>query len=229
MLTFENVALTQGAFTLSVEDDALPFGRVCVVGPSGCGKSTLLSAIAGFVPVGQGRILWEGRDISGVDPAARPVSMVFQDNNLFPHLSIAQNVALAVEPRLAISAATQRRVDDVLARVGLDGFGARKPAALSGGQQSRAALARVLLADRPVVLLDEPFAALGPGLRHEMLELVKDVLKGKLVMMVTHDPSDAQRFGGSTILIDAGHAARAQDTAAMFADPPEVLKTYLGQ
>jgi thiamine transport system ATP-binding protein len=154
--------------------------------------------------------------------------MVFQDNNLFPHLTIAQNVALAVEPRLAVSAATRRHVDDVLARVGLGGFGARKPGALSGGQQSRAALARVLLADRPVVLLDEPFAALGPGLRHEMLELVKDVLNDKLVMMVTHDPNDPQQFGGSTILIDTGRAARAQDTAAIFANPPEVLKAYLG-
>lgn len=228
MLTFDKTEAQQGGFTLRV-NDSLDRGFISVVGPSGSGKSMLLSVIAGFLPVSSGRVLWAEQDISNADPADRPVAMVFQDNNLFPHLSIAQNVALAVEPRLKLRPVVRNRVDEVLNRVGLNGMGDRKPSALSGGQQSRAALARALLADKPIVLLDEPFSALGPGLRQEMLQLVKEVLADRLVIMVTHDPTDALTFGGQTVLVDAGQAAKAQPTQALFDDPPPALRTYLGR
>ncbi len=228
MLALEDVTLAQGDFELAAAL-SVPDGMVSVIGPSGGGKSTLLGAIAGFVPCRKGQILWNGQDITKTTPSERPVSMVFQDNNLFPHLTIEQNIALGRSPKLKVAPDIAVEVRAVLERVGLAGMGARKPGNLSGGQQSRAALARVLLMDRPIVLLDEPFSALGPGLRNEMLGLVAEVLTGKVVMMVTHDPQDAKTLGGQTVLVHEGRALPPQDTGDVFANPPDALREYLGE
>ncbi|MEM1352959.1 MAG: ATP-binding cassette domain-containing protein, partial [Pseudomonadota bacterium] len=159
MLEFQDVRIVQGTFTL-LADFTVPAGRkVAVIGPSGAGKSTLLAALGGFVPLARGRILCGGEDISETPPGARPLSMLFQDSNLFPHLTVRQNVGLGVNARLRLSADEMSQVDEALARVGLAGFEARRPGALSGGQQSRVALARVLVQRNPVLLLDEPFSA----------------------------------------------------------------------
>lgn len=230
MLTFENVEIVQGDFALKAALSVPAGGKVSVVGPSGAGKSTLLSALAGFVPITAGRILWQGRDISNVVPAERPLAMVFQDSNLFPHLTVAQNVGLGLKPSLKLSARETDRVRDALARVGLSGMGARKPAALSGGQQSRVALARVLLRDKPIMVLDEPFAALGPALRAEMLALMDEIARerGLTVLMVTHDPKDARQLDGSTILVADGIAHAPVPTGPFLDAPPDVLRDYLG-
>jgi thiamine transport system ATP-binding protein len=121
-------------------------------------------------------------------------------------------------------------IEKTLMQVGLAGFGGRKPNALSGGQQSRAALARVLVSDRPLVLLDEPFAALGPALKDEMLDLVKTTLAtvGKSIVMVTHDPNDAQRVADRVVLVADGSAHPPVNVRAIFDDPPAALKAYLG-
>ena len=229
MLTLDGVTLAQGDFRLTADLRIAP-GLTAVIGPSGGGKSTLLAAVAGFLAPRAGRILWDGTDITARIPGDRPVTMLFQDNNLFPHLTIAQNVGLALAPRLRLTMVQQGQVSDALASVGLEGMGDRKPRALSGGQQGRAALARALLADRPVVLLDEAFAALGPSLRHEMLTLVRDRLvgQGRTVIVVTHDPQDARDFAGQVVLVADGMAHPPQDTAALFADPPAALRAYLG-
>ena len=229
MLTFDAVELRLGDFALAA-DFAVPPGLTAVIGPSGGGKSTLLSAVAGFVAPVRGRVTWEGRDLGPLDPGARPVASLFQDNNLFPHLTVAQNVGLALGPKVRLSGAEAERVAATLARVGLEGLGDRKPASLSGGQQSRAALARVLLTDRPVVLLDEAFAALGPALRQEMLGLVSETLvsAGRTVLMVTHDPADAEGWSDRLVLVADGRAVMAGDTAQVLADPPETLRAYLG-
>lgn len=204
--------------------------RVAVIGPSGAGKSTLLMALAGFVPHG-GRILWQGGDIGALPPGDRPLSILFQDQNLFPHLSVAQNLGLGLSPRLRLTPADHRRIAATLERVGLDGLGARKPGQLSGGQMGRAALARALLRARPILLLDEPFAALGPALKAEMLDLVAETATetGATVLMVTHDPADAQRFAGRTVLVADGIAQGPQPTAELFANPPPALQAYLGK
>ncbi|MBE0412784.1 ATP-binding cassette domain-containing protein [Yoonia sp.] len=231
MLTCEKLLLQQDDFALRA-DLALAKGRMtALIGPSGAGKSTLLAAIAGFFPPAKGRIMWNGRDLTDLPPGDRPSSILFQDNNLFPHLSVAQNVGLALRPRLRLSAQDAARVNAALVDVGLAGLGGRKPGALSGGQQSRAALARVLLADKPVVLLDEPFSALGPGLKMEMLDLVRGKLAGpdRLVIMVTHDPADARHVADDVVLVADGRAAAPVETSALFANPPAVLIDYLGQ
>lgn len=228
MLRFEGVRITQGSFTLTA-DWAVPMGaKVALIGPSGAGKSTLLLALAGFVPLTAGQVLWDGRDLAPLAPAARPVAMLFQDQNLFPHLTVAQNLGLALSPDLRQTASQQGQVADVLARLGLDGLGARKPGALSGGQMGRAALGRVLLQARPVLLLDEPFAALGPGLKADLLGLVAEVAAGLTVLMVTHDPGNARRFADLSVLVAEGVAAAPVATGALFADPPPALRDYLG-
>lgn len=229
MLTFDAVTLTQGDFRLTADFD-VPEGVTAVIGPSGGGKSTLLAAIAGFQMPQAGRILWRGDVLTTMKPGERPVSMLFQDNNLFPHMTIWQNVGLGVRPNLKLSDADRQTVENALVQVGLGGFGDRKPGALSGGQQSRAALARVLVADRPLVLLDEPFAALGPALKGEMLGLVRDVLVGigKSVIMVTHDPSDAKRVADRVVLVADGMAMQPVETREIFENPPIALTRYLG-
>lgn len=230
MLTCENLRIKQGDFALNA-DLAFASGVItALIGPSGAGKSTLLSVLAGFLKPASGRILVDGKNIADLPPGKRPISILFQDNNLFPHLTVVQNVGLALQPRLRLSADEKAKVIQVLGQVGLDGLGDRRPAALSGGQQSRAALARVLLADRPIVLLDEPFAALGPGLKDEMLHLVRQKLleAGRCVVMVTHDPADAKRVAAETVLVADGVAAQPVPTPALFDSPPPVLAAYLG-
>lgn len=212
-------------------DWTVPVGsRVSVIGPSGAGKSTLLGALAGFVPVTSGRLLWAGEEVTHLAPGDRPLSMLFQDNNLFPHLTAFQNIALGLKTDLKLTAEERGRVEAALHRVGLAGMGQRRPAALSGGQQGRVALARALLRARPLLLLDEPFSALGPALKAEMLGLVAEVAddEGLTLLMVTHDPGDARRLGGQTVLVADGVAQAPLATTALFADPPEALRSYLG-
>ena len=230
MLRLERAVIRNGAFTVEADLEIAPGRRLAVIGPSGAGKSTLIEGIAGFLPVEAGRITWQGRDITDAAPGARPVAMLFQDGNLFPHLDVAQNVGLGIRPDLKLDAAQRTRVAEAIARVGLEGLAGRKPAALSGGQQSRAALARVLVQNRPLLLLDEPFAALGPALKVEMLDLVAALVRdaGATLLMVSHDPADARRIADEVILVEAGRAHPPQPTAALLDNPPPALRAYLG-
>ena len=225
MLTLENIRLTREAFDFSASFDIAEGERIAVIGPSGGGKSTLLNLIAGFETPDTGQIFWQGSDITHTAPGKRPIAMLFKDNNLFPHLDVETNVALGLSPKLTTDARAKAR--DALARVGLDGMGPRKPANLSGGQQSRAALARLLLTDRPVILMDEPFAALGPALRSEMLALFTELLPDATILMVTHDPDEAQSFSTQTVFLEDGEVRPPRGTAEMFADPDEALGRYL--
>lgn len=230
MLTLDHLLLQQDGFRLTADLGVAKGQKVAVIGPSGAGKSTLLMAIAGFLEPASGRILWEGKDLSGIAPGERPLSILFQDQNLFPHLTLEQNLGLGLSPRLRLTSADKDRIAETLSRVGLEGLGARKPGALSGGQMGRAALARALLRARPMLLLDEPFAALGPAMKAEMLTLVAEVAAatGATVLMVTHDPSDARRFADQTLLVAEGQAHPPVPTAELFANPPPALRDYLG-
>lgn len=230
MLTLDQLTITQGDFRMTADWQVTAGARIAVIGPSGAGKSTLLSVIGGFFAPQSGRVVWQGADFTGVDPGARPMTTVFQDQNLFPHLTIAQNLGLGISPNLRLTTNDHARIEAALDRTGLGGLGQRKPAQLSGGQQSRAALARALLRDRPVLLLDEPFAALGPALKTEMLGLVMDLSgeTGATVLMVTHDPKDALAFAPLTCLVAGGAAHAPQPTNRLLANPPPELAAYLG-
>ncbi len=230
MLTLEKMLVALEDWTLRA-DFTVPTGaKVAVLGPSGAGKSTLLAAIAGFLPVASGRVMWNAAELTAAPPAARPVSMIFQDNNLFPHLTAAQNVGLGLRPDLRLDADQHKAVDKALARVGLAGFGPRKPGRLSGGQAARVALARALLRNQPLMLLDEPFGALGPALRAEMLDLVADLADetGATLMMVSHEPDDAKSIADLVILVAEGIAYPPVPTDEIFANPPKALSDYLG-
>lgn len=230
MLKLEGVTIRNGAFDVAADFEVTDGAKVAVIGPSGAGKTTLIEGIAGFLAVERGRILWDGHEISGLAPGKRPVAMLFQDGNLFPHLTVAQNVGLGIRPDLRLDADARARVVRAIGRVGLAGMEDRKPAALSGGQQSRAALARVLVQGRPLVLLDEPFAALGPALKAEMLDLVAGLVDetGATLMMVSHDPGDARRIADQVVLVAEGRAHPPSAAAELLDDPPPVLQSYLG-
>lgn len=230
-LHFDRLDLGQGDFSLSADFAVSPGGLIALIGPSGAGKSTLLSAIAGFLEPRAGAIRWNGQDITRLAPARRPVSILFQDNNLFPHLPVWKNLGLALDPQLRLSRNDRARIDQILDGLELSGMADRRPGALSGGQASRAALGRVLLADRPLVLLDEPFSALGPGLRQDMLHLAARMMKeaGRTAILVTHDPDDALLVAQRTMLVMDRIVRPPADTKTLFADPPEGLRKYLGQ
>jgi thiamine transport system ATP-binding protein len=208
MLVLDHVNLSLGSFSLAANFSISAGARVAVMGPSGAGKSSLLLTIAGFIAPTSGSILIDGQDLTAHDPAQRPVAMLFQDQNLFPHLTLLQNAVLGLTAGGRATAAQLAQADAALAKVGLAGFGGRKPAEVSGGQMGRAALARVLLQARPILLLDEPFAALDSDLRHQMLDLVVQVAvqTDATVLMVTHDDRDAKRFASHLITVDHGVA-----------------------
>lgn len=230
MLHLDHLTLVQGGFHLSANWQLAPGQRLALLGGSGEGKSTLLMGLAGFIPPASGRILWQGRDLGPLTPAERPISILFQDQNLFPHLTLMQNLGLALNPQLKLTAADRDRIAQVLDRLGLSGMEGRKPGDLSGGQQGRAALGRVLLQGRPILLLDEPFAALGPALKADLLGLVTEWAKesAATVIMVTHDPADARRFADQVVLVHGGQADAPVPTEALFAAPPAALRAYLG-
>lgn len=203
---------------------------VAVIGPSGAGKSTLLSLIGGFDQPESGQILVDGTDITFWPAARRPVTTLFQEHNLFAHLSAAQNVGLGLDPGLKLDEAQRREVVQALEQVGLAGFEMRLPAELSGGERQRVAVARCLVRRRPILLLDEPFAALGPAMRQEMLDLI-DALRraaGLTVLMVTHDPADAARIADRTAFIADGQVVMFDDTAHILASSHPAIRAYLG-
>lgn len=231
MLEMKDIVLKQGTFEMGADLSVERSARIAVIGPSGAGKSTLLMVLAGFLTPARGRIYWQDEDITGTAPNGRPFSVLFQDNNLFPHMSVAQNVGLGIRPSLRLSPDELAQVEAALSSVGLGGMGARKPSELSGGQQSRAALARVMVQSKPLILLDEPFAALGPALKVEMLDLVAELCRvtGAGLLMVSHDPNDARRICESAILVAEGCAHTPVATDELLSNPPEALRAYLGQ
>lgn len=213
-------------------DATIPGGVIAaIVGPSGSGKSTLLNLIAGFEKPEIGQILIGDLDVTDLPPASRPVSMVFQENNLFAHLSVEQNVGLGRSPNLKLNQQDRDAIAIALERVGLKGKENRKPEALSGGERQRVAIARALVRARPVLLLDEAFASLGPALRHQMLDLVRALHEENkmTVLMVTHTPEDALYLNALLLFLDNGRIS-AQGPAHELLSPsgPEALKHYIG-
>lgn len=202
-----------------------------LIGPSGAGKSSLLALIAGFLQPDSGDISIHQQSIITQDPAQRPLSMLFQEHNLFPHLTVYENIALGVDPRLKLSAQQQQHVRDAAANVGLEAYLARLPEQLSGGQRQRVALARCLIRQRPLLLLDEPFSALDPALRNDMLKLVQQLAQQQAitVLMITHSPDDAKKIANKCIFVDNGEVKAFGNTDTLLNQPQQLdLRHYLG-
>jgi thiamine transport system ATP-binding protein len=213
-------------------DLAVAEGEVLsLIGPSGSGKSTLLNLVAGFLQQQSGSILLDGESIDALPVESRPVSIVFQQHNLFPHLDARTNVALGVDPSLRLAPAQAKAVDEALNRLGLAGLERRKPGELSGGQQQRVALARVLVRRRKILLLDEAFAALGPAQRGEMILLVRQLVEEQRMaaMLVSHQPHDASIASARTAFVDEGRIVTLQDTRALLEESRLAeVREYLG-
>lgn len=175
-----------------------------VMGPSGVGKSTLLDAIGGHLQHDfetAGRVILNDRDVTSLPPEAREIGVLFQDALLFPHLSVGDNLAFGLGPKLRGQKARRETVEHALAQAGMAGFHDRDPATLSGGQKARAALFRTLLAEPKALLLDEPFSRLDAGLRDEIRRFVFTQVseRGIPALLVTHDAADAEAAGGPIV------------------------------
>ena len=231
MITLDHIRFRYEEMEMAFDATFPAGGFTAIIGPSGGGKSTLLNLIAGFEQPISGRVLIGAEDVTSRPPDQRPVSMIFQDNNVFAHLDLSANVALGLSPALRLNADQQERVAAALAEVGLGALARRKPGDVSGGERQRVALARALVRDRPVLLLDEPFAALGPALRRDMLDLIRAMqrAKGLTVLMVTHQPEDARHAASHTAYLENGRILALRPTAELFAatDLPG-LDAYLG-
>jgi ABC-type Fe3+/spermidine/putrescine transport system ATPase subunit len=179
---------------------------VTLLGPSGCGKTTTLRMIAGLIEPTDGRVYFDADDVTFVPPRKRNIGFVFQSPALFPHLSVADNVGFGLSVKGAKKDAIGARVDEMLAMVGLSGYGERLPAQLSGGQQQRVALARVLATDPRVLLFDEPLSALDRNLRDTLKYSILDLQRrtGKTAVYVTHDQSEAFAISDRIVVMNAG-------------------------
>ena len=229
MLRLEDVTLGFDGFTLSADLTVERGARLAVLGPSGGGKTTLLSTIAGFLRPDHGRVWINGLDVTDLPVQDRPLSILFQEGNLFPHLTVFDNVALGIRPGLKLSEEDRAAVAGALDQVGLSGLDNRRPGDLSGGQRSRVALARILLRKKPLALLDEPFAALDPGLRRDMLALVGELCarEALTLVMVSHDLRDAERLCSDLCLLEDGAISLLGPLAPLLADPPAPLTAWL--
>jgi ABC-type Fe3+/spermidine/putrescine transport system ATPase subunit len=189
-------------FDLDVADGEF----VTLLGPSGCGKTTTLRMIAGLIEPTSGRILFDDQDVTGLPPRKRNIGFVFQTPALFPHLSVADNIAFGLSVKGVRKEAIRERVEEMLALVEMAGYGQRLPGQLSGGQQQRVALARVLATDPRVLLFDEPLSALDRNLRDSLKYSILDLQRktAKTAIYVTHDQSEAFAISDRIVVMDAG-------------------------
>ncbi len=232
-LEVDHVTVRYGAVA-AVDDVSLGVaaGEVCaVLGPSGSGKSTLLRAVAGLETPASGRISYAGRDLHGVPPHRRGFALMFQDGQLFPHLSVADNVAYALRVRRRPRAERTDRVAELLELVGLGGYADRLPAELSGGERQRVALARSLAANPRLLLLDEPLAALDRHLRERLADDLRAILRaaGTTALLVTHDAEEAFAVADRMAVLREGRLVQSGGLDEVWRAPVDaVTARFLG-
>lgn len=217
MIYFDHILYRYQQQTMNFHFSVAAGEKIAILGPSGAGKSTLLSLIAGFQFAESGTILLNNEDHTRTPPASRPVSMLFQENNLFAHLTAEQNIALGFHPGMKLNVEQKVQLAQIAEQVSLTPLLKRLPSQLSGGQRQRVALARCLVRSQPVLLLDEPFSALDPALRNEMLALLETICDSRqlTLMMVSHNTDDAARIAPRAMVVDNGTIAFDGSTAAL--------------
>ncbi|MBR0672487.1 ABC transporter ATP-binding protein [Neoroseomonas soli] len=229
LVRFEGVRKTYGAggpaAVQSLDLDIARGELLTLLGPSGSGKTTTLMMLAGFEMPTQGRILLEGRDIAHTAPHKRGIGVVFQSYALFPHMSVAENVAFPLSVRGIPRAEREERVRKALAMVRLEGFADRRPQQLSGGQQQRVALARAMVFEPPIVLLDEPLGALDKALREEMQLEIRHLHQrlGITMMYVTHDQAEALTLSDRIAVFEGGRIRQCADPRRLYDRPADAF------
>jgi thiamine transport system ATP-binding protein len=223
MLAVENVTVRFGevAALNGISLEVGPGEVVAILGPSGSGKSTLLRAIAGLEAVDGGRIFFDGRDLEGVPVHERGFGLMFQSYALFPHLTVAENVAFGIRMRNAADGEVRDRVEEVLGWVGLERLGSRRVDRLSGGEQQRVALARTLAPRPPLVMLDEPVGSLDRMLRQRLVEDIGRLLErqGAAALYVTHDHDEAQAISDRVAIMREGRVVQSGPYPQLAAAP----------
>ncbi|RYC14275.1 ABC transporter ATP-binding protein [Nocardioides zhouii] len=233
MLNLTDVTVSYGE-TTAVDDVSLDLatGQVlAVLGPSGCGKSTLLRAVAGLEPVASGSIAWDGTDLAGTPTHKRGFALMFQDGQLFAHLTVARNVAYALRLRRTPSARTAARVGELLELVGLAGYDDRLPGTLSGGERQRVALARALAVEPRLILLDEPLSALDTNLRERLAGDLRTILRaaGTTALLVTHDHEEAFALADRLAVMRDGRVVQSGAIDEVWREPvDEATALFLG-
>ncbi len=229
LVRFEGVRKTYGTrgppAVAALDLDIARGELLTLLGPSGSGKTTTLMMLAGFEAPSAGRILLEGRDIARLPAHRRGIGVVFQAYALFPHMSVAQNVAFPLSVRGVARHAQQARVKAALEMVQLTGLAERRPAQLSGGQQQRVALARALVFEPPIVLLDEPLGALDKALREEMQLEIRHLHQrlGVTMMYVTHDQAEALTLSDRIAVFEGGRIRQVADPRGLYERPADAF------
>ena len=194
--------IKNGAFSVQCDFSIEIGNHLSLFGPSGSGKSSVLLGLAGFLPIINGDLIYDDKSISKSEPKDRPFDLLFQENNLFPHLTVSRNILLGLGAKAKMDSQNSHIVNEILDLVGLYKEKNRLPENISGGQRSRTAIARSLIRKKPILLLDEPFSALDFELKNEILALLLRVSrKNNLsIILVSHDPRDVQYLGGDVVL-----------------------------
>ncbi|MGE3718551.1 MAG: ATP-binding cassette domain-containing protein [Bauldia sp.] len=235
-LILHDVTLAIGAkrlvegLTLSIA----PGETVTVMGPSGAGKSSLLAFVSGTLDhafTADGQVCLGDRDVTSVPPQARSVGILFQDDLLFPHLSVGGNIGFGLDARVTARSERRKQIETALAEAGLKGFFDRDPGTLSGGQRSRVALLRTLLANPRALLLDEPFTNLDVGLKSDFRQFVLEHARARRlpVLLVTHDPADAAAAGGPVVILDRAPARATKPAQAASSPANDIVSPKLAR
>ena len=230
MLQVKNLFVDLGGFRLTADFEIERGSLISIVGPSGAGKSTILNALAGFIPLTSGVIKWNGSDITKLDPGLRPLSILFQDYNLFSHLTVKDNIAIGLRPNLKLDDLETEMVNSVIEEVGLSKFKFIKPFQLSGGQRTRVSLARSIVRSKPILLLDEAFSGLGPALRSEMIKLIKNksIKEGITLIMVSHHIKDAIELDQKAIFVNDGETMKPTNVSIFINSQDKNIRDYIG-
>lgn len=231
MLQIQNISKSYGAQKVldRVSLNLSQGQRVALLGPSGCGKSTLLKAIAGLVTPSEGRIIYLGQDITEVPAHRRKIPLVFQDHLLFPHLTVAGNIAFGLKATDLSPKEIKHRIDESLDLIQLTGFGHRYPSQISGGQRQRVALARAMVLRPQLILLDEPLSNLDASLRIDMRRLITHSCRtyGTSMILVTHDPQEALNLGDYLAVMTGGRLWEFAPAAQMYQTPKTLVSAKM--
>ena len=201
-LSASKCQIKNGEFSVQCDFNVEIGNHLSLFGPSGSGKSSVLLGLAGFLPIINGDLVYDDKSISKIEPKDRPFDLLFQENNLFPHLTVSRNILLGLGAKAKMDLQNSHIVNEILDLVGLYKERNRLPQDISGGQRSRAAIARSLIRKKPILLLDEPFAALDFELKNEILALLLRITRkdNLSIILVSHDPRDVQYLGGDVVL-----------------------------